>query len=71
MKNLKTRKTAIQILVSQAQITITINLMIEVRIIQSLVTQDQATQDQAIVLHPGQVHHLLLKVEDLKGNYEN
>ena len=64
MKNQKARKTAIQILVSQAQITITTNLMIEVRIIQNLVTQNLVTQnlvtqDQAIVLHPGQVHHLL------------
>ena len=42
------------------------NLVTLVRIIQNPVTPDQA-----IVLHPGQVHHPLLKVEGLKDNYEN
>ena len=61
-KNLKARKIAIQTWVSQIQITITTNMMIEVLIIQNQATPDLVipilvTLDQAIVLHPGQVHH--------------
>ena len=62
MKNQKARKIAIQTRVSQIQITITTNMMIEVLIIQNQATPDLVipilvTLDQTIVLHPGQVHH--------------
>ena len=62
MKNQKARKIAIQTWVSQIQITITTNMMIEVLIIQNQATPDLVipilvTLDQNIVLHPGQVHH--------------
>ena len=50
-------------------------MMIEVLIIQNQATPDLVipilvTLDQAIVLHPGQVHHPQQKVEDPKDNYE-
>ena len=44
--------------------------MIEVLTTQNLATLDLVTLDQAIVLHPGQVHHPQQKVEDPKDNYE-
>jgi hypothetical protein len=62
MKNQKARKIAIQTSVSQIQIKITTNMMIEVLIIQNQATPDLVipilvTPDQAIVLHPDQIHH--------------